>query len=110
MGLPPEIARLAHTATAMLIPWPAAIGYRRFYQGILVRHHLTRRVAYGTVVRLATMSATAGMLAALVSLPGSVIGAIALSAGVIAEAAASRLMAGGVVAHILPPLRCPRPG
>ncbi len=109
MGLPPEIARLAHQATAVLIPWPAAIGYRRFYQGILVRHHLTRRVAYGTVVRLATMSATAGALAALVSLPGAVIGAFALSAGVIAEAAASRLMAGGVVAHLLDE-RGPVPG
>ena len=45
-----EIARLAHLSTIIMIPWPAAIGYRRFYQGILVRHHLTRRVAYGTVV------------------------------------------------------------
>ena len=63
MGLPPEVARLVHIATAILIPWPAAIGYRRFYQGILVRHGLTRRVAYGTVVRLASMSLTAAALA-----------------------------------------------
>jgi hypothetical protein len=101
IGLPPEVARLAHIATALLIPWPAAIGYRRFYQGILVRHHLTRRVAYGTVIRLASMSATAAALALTTRLPGAAIGAIALSGGVLAEAAASRWMARHVVAQLL---------
>jgi hypothetical protein len=101
IGLPPEVSRLAHVATAILIPWPAAIGYRRFYQGILVRHHLTRRVAYGTVVRLSTMSMTAAALALTTRLPGAWIGAAALSAGVVMEAAASRWMARHVVATIL---------
>lgn len=101
MGLPPDVARLAHAATIVLVPWPAAIGYRRFYQGILVRHHLTRRVAYGTVVRIVSMSVAAAALAFTTAWPGSFIGAIALSAGVLAEAAASRLMARHVVAGLL---------
>ncbi len=92
IGLPPEISRLAHVATAILIPWPAAIGFRRFYQGLLVRHHLTRRVAYGTVVRLVSMSATAGILATTASIPGAYIGSIALVTGVTLEAVASRWM------------------
>jgi hypothetical protein len=62
-----------------------------------VRAGLTRRVAYGTVIRLATMSLAAAALAWASSLPGAVIGAAALSCGVVAEAAASRWMAGGVV-------------
>jgi len=41
MNLPPRIARLAQLATATVLPWPAAIGYRRFYQGLLVRAGLT---------------------------------------------------------------------
>jgi hypothetical protein len=101
IGLPPEIAHLAHLATTIMIPWPAAIGYRRFYQGILVKHHLTRRVAYGTVVRLTTMSATAAALAFKTSLPGAVIGAIALLSGVVVEAAASRWMAHALVADLM---------
>jgi hypothetical protein len=101
IGLPPEISRLAHLATSIMILWPAAIGYRRFYQGILVRHHLTRRVAYGTVVRLATMSITAALLAFNTSIPGSALGAIALLSGVVAEAAASRWMAHEVVAKLM---------
>jgi hypothetical protein len=101
IGLPPEIARLTHLSLIIMIPWPAAIGYRRFYQGILVRHHLTRRVAYGTVVRLLTMSATAALLAFVFALPGAVIGACALLAGVVLEAAASRWMARHVVRDLM---------
>jgi progressive ankylosis protein len=101
IGLRPDIAHLTHGAVVFLVLWPAAIGYRRFYQGILVRHHLPRRVAYGTIVRLVTMSAVAPTLAFLTPLPGASIGAIALAGGVLAEAAASRWMAAGVVRRIM---------
>jgi hypothetical protein len=97
MNLPPDVARLAHLATALVLPWPAAIGYRRFYQGLLVRAGLTRLVAYGTVVPLLAMSAVAAALAWGSPLPGAAIGAAALSAGVLAEAAASRWMVRGVL-------------
>jgi hypothetical protein len=101
IDLPPAISQLAQVATAILIPWPAAIGYRRFYQGILTRHHLTRRVAYGTVVRLVTMSVTALVLAKTVTLPGASIAAVALVSGVVAEAAASGWMARAIVSRIV---------
>ena len=101
IGLPPDIARLTHVATALLLFWPAAIGYRRFYQGILVRHHMPRRVAYGTVVRLGTMSGAAAALAWLTDLPGAYVGSLALAAGVIAEAGASRWMARAIVSRLL---------
>ncbi|MFZ2489986.1 MAG: hypothetical protein WA208_00740 [Thermoanaerobaculia bacterium] len=101
IGLPTEISRLAHLATTILILWPAAIGYRRFYQGILVRHHLTRRVAYGTVVRLVTMTVTGGVLLVTASIPGAALGAVALVTGVIAEAIASRMMAGHLVSSLM---------
>lgn len=101
MGLPEAVVRLMHQATAVLLPWPAAIGYRRFYQGVLVRHKLTRRVAYGTVVRLTSMASVALLLGALTRLPGACVGAAALSAGVLMEAAATRVMALGVVRSIL---------
>jgi hypothetical protein len=101
IGLPPDLAHLTHVATSFLLLWPAAIGYRRFYQGILVRHHLPRRVAYGTLVRLLTMSVVAAALALLTNLPGAYIGSLALCGGVIAEAAASRWMAREVVARVL---------
>ncbi len=101
IGLPPDVAQLTHVATALLVPWPAAIGYRRFYQGILVRHHMPRRVAYGTVVRLAAMSLSAIVLAVTTSIPGACLGSLALLTGVVAEAVASRWMARHVVHQLL---------
>lgn len=101
IGLPHDIARLAHIATASMIFWPAAIGYRRFYQGILVRHHLTRRVAYGTIVRLTSMSVTAALLAFVFHLPGALVGALALLSGVLCEVFASRWMARHIVRSIV---------
>ena len=93
MGLPPEVAHLSHRACVFLLPWPAAIGYRRFHQGILVRMGLTRRIAYGTALRLSTMGGTALGLSALTSMPGAWVGGAALASGVVVEAAASRVWA-----------------
>lgn len=100
MGLDPEVARLAHTALVILLPWPAAIGFRRFYQGLLIRAGLTRRVAWGTVVRVSVMAACALSVWRTLDLPGAWVGACALSAGVLAEAVASRLMARSAVANL----------
>ena len=98
--LPFGVAKLTHYAMTILIPWPAAIGYRRFYQGILIRNNLTRKVAYGTVVRLSSMALTGLALHFFTNVDGSVVGAGALSTGVTCEAAASRLMAWKVVKKI----------
>jgi hypothetical protein len=93
MALPADVAHLTHVGTALLLPWPAAIGFRRLYQGVLIRNNLTRRVAYGTVVRLLSMAAVAGILAVFTSVDGIIVGAAGLSAGVVGEAIASRFMA-----------------
>lgn len=98
--LPHHVARLTHVALILLIPWPAAIGFRRFYQGILIRFNLTRRVAYGTIVRLVTMASTALVLFSL-EVHGAYVGAGALSMGVTLEAIASRIMANSSIKHLL---------
>ena len=59
LKLPEDVADLTHTALILLLPWPAAIGYRRFHQGLLVRNNLTRLVAVGTVMRVVTMAISA---------------------------------------------------
>ena len=92
IGLPREVSYLTHLAVMILIPWPGAIGYRRFYQGILIRNNLTRLVAYGTIIRLTSMSITAFAFYKFTTLPGVVVGASALSTAVVCEAIASKLM------------------
>ncbi|MEO2199213.1 MAG: hypothetical protein ABGY72_24435 [bacterium] len=100
VGLPPEVSRLAHQGLALMLPWPIAIGYRRFRQGLLIRHNLTRRVALGTLLRLTTMTVTALAAAQVAGLHGIHVAALALSVGVVVEAAASRLMTRELVARL----------
>lgn len=93
LGLSADIAAHVNQALWLLLPWPAAIGMRRFYQGVLIAHHQPGRVAVGTAVRLLSMSLTAYLLWSLSSLPGASLGACSLSAGVVAEALATRWLA-----------------
>lgn len=101
IDLPPEVARLTRVSLIILLPWPAAIGYRRFFQGLLIRSGLTRLVAAGTVIRLIAMAATALTLYLAFSVSGAYVGAAALAAGVCAEAVASRVMAAETVRELL---------
>ena len=92
LNLPVAVASLTHQSLILMLPWPGAIGYRRLLQGLLIRHDMTRRVAYGTVVRLVTMCATAFFAAWWLSISGALVGALALSVAVVAEALAVRRM------------------
>jgi len=92
IGLPVNVSELTYLASIILLPWPATIGYRRFYQGILIRNNLTRRVAYGTIIRLFSMGITALVLYYFTDVPGVAVGAAALSMGVTMEAIASKIM------------------
>ncbi len=100
IDLPPEVARITYGALWIFLPWPAAIGYRRFLQGLLIRAGRTRLVAVGTVIRLGAMVATALGLAIFADLAGAWVGAAALSAGVCVEAVAARVMARDTLAEL----------
>jgi progressive ankylosis protein len=100
LGLPEPVSSRVYGALWLLLPWPAAIGYRRFLHGVLIRSGRTRLVAYGTMLRLAAMSATAFALFKAGALPGAWVGAAALSTGVLVEAIAARVMAAGAVREL----------
>ena len=103
LGLPEDLAHLTYGALWCFLPWPAAIGYRRFWQGVLIRSGRTRLVAGGTVLRLIAMSTAAIVLAVSTDLPGASVGASALSFGVVAEAVVARWMARGAIGALLGP-------
>jgi len=100
IGLPENVAKLTHVGTILLLPWPAAIGFRRFYQGVLIGNHATRRVAYGTVIRLLFMVSTALGLFIFTTIPGVYIGTAALSAGVTMEAISTRFMVNPILRRL----------
>ena len=93
MGLESDVARLAGHSMIFLVLWPGAIGFRRFYQGILISDGRPQAVTWGTVMRLSTMAATGLLFALVFHLPGASVGTGALGAGVVAEGAASWFMA-----------------
>ncbi|MDT8435667.1 MAG: hypothetical protein RRA92_02820 [Gemmatimonadota bacterium] len=101
VGLPDEVADLTYGALWLFLPWPAAIGVRRFLQGVLIRSGRTRLVAVGTVIRLVAMATTAATLFVASDLPGAWVGAASLSVAVCVEAVAARLMAARTVRELL---------
>jgi len=86
MGVPLDVAEWVRTGMQLMVFWSAAIAWRRFQQGVLIRFNRTRTIAWGTIVRLVASMGAALVLALVSDWPGVVVGALALSAGVIAEA------------------------
>ncbi|HZT42962.1 MAG TPA: hypothetical protein VFA07_12410 [Chthonomonadaceae bacterium] len=89
MKQPPEIAAAARPALQIMLFWVAAIAWRRFYQGILIRYGFTRRVSWGTLIRLTTAICTAVLLTRWGGMPGVQVGACTLMAAVLIEALAT---------------------
>ena len=97
MGQPAAIVAVTRPALRIMLLWTAAIGWRRFFQGILVRNGATRMVSWGTSVRLCAAITTAVSLTIWGKIPGVQVGACALMAAVLTEAVATTLFALPVV-------------
>lgn len=95
IAMPPDLAARTANAYLWFLVWPACIGVRRFYQGQMIRHGDTRRVAYGTGVRLTSLCIVVFALSTQTAIPitGAEAGAAALMAGVVTEMTAAVLLA-----------------
>lgn len=103
---PPEIVGPARIGILVSIPWTWAIAYRRFNQGLLIRHGASRAVGVGTLVRLTSTSSVlaAGFwLAPRFDLPGVAVGTSGVMVGVLAEAAYVRGRSRPVIEDFLLP-------
>lgn len=86
IGAPPEVADPGRIGLMAMLPWTWCIAYRRFQQGVLIRFGQSGSVGVGTVIRLL---ATGGALAvgfAVGDIPGVLVGASAVTFGVLIEA------------------------
>jgi hypothetical protein len=83
MSLPPELFTPAHQAFVVLIPWSATIGYRRLWQGVMIKHGRSKYVPIVMYIRigLAAFVLTLGIIFQPVG--GALLGGITLSIGVI---------------------------
>lgn len=86
IGVPNELIEPGRIGFRILTPWTAAIAYRRFQQGILIRYERVRMVGAGTLVRVLANLIVLGAGYACEASSGIVIGASAVAAGVLCEA------------------------
>lgn len=102
MGTPAELLPYARIGLIIVIPWTWSIGFRRFYQGILIRCGYSKQVTIGSMVRVLSL-----MIVLVLGyvfkdyVSGALVGAAALSAGVIAEAIYAGVKGIPVAKHFL---------
>src|SRR5690606_21914177 len=51
-GFKADVASIARFALVFMIPWPAAIAFRRFFQGILIRNRQEKEMSLAAGLRL----------------------------------------------------------
>lgn len=91
MGIPADIAEQVRIGMQIMIFWSAAIAWRRFLQGVLIKFDRTRDVTLGTVIRLTAGVATALVTGFVLDLPGVVVAGLTWMMGVLVEAAYATL-------------------
>ena len=101
LGVPEEILAPGRLGLQILTPWTAAIAYRRFLQGLMIRFGKARLVMIGTGLRLITLLTTLALMRAT-GASGIVVGTTAIAAGVIAEAIFARWAVGPILREQLP--------
>lgn len=84
LGLEAYLIDPAHQALLFLLLWPAIIGWRRYYQGLLIYHGGAHAIARAGVTRLAIVGLIL-WFATTLKLPGIQVAGMALIAGVIGE-------------------------
>ncbi len=102
---PEEVARWVRPGLRILCLWSAAIAWRRFLQGVLIRFRRTDQVARGSFLRLASSVGTAVVLLLATDWPGVHLGATALMAGLRPLPADNYVGAGPLTPWAQPPAR-----
>ena len=99
MHVPASIVEPVRLGMRLMVFWSAAIAWRRFQQGVLIRHGQTRFVGQGSLLRLIASAGVATLLAVTGRVPGIAVGTLGLSCGVLVEAAYAHLAARPLVAR-----------
>lgn len=86
LRLPDNIVQLSRVPLQIMTPWSGLIGWRRWRQGVMIRHGNTRAISVGTGIRFAAMLTSGFGLAATHRFTGLQVAAFALIFSVAVEA------------------------
>jgi hypothetical protein len=101
MAAPAEVLAPCRQGLAVMLPYTAALAYRRFNYGVLIRFGHARAITAGAAARLAVDAAAIAVLLVMGISSGALIATITLTCGVVGEALYSHLRVG----HVLPEMR-----
>ena len=102
LTVPEHIVEPARAAFLLMTPFTAAVGYRRLWQGVLIRYGRTAVIPLTMLVRLAASGLVLAWGLVTGVMPGASVAAVALVAGVVASAVASWLFCRPVLRDRLP--------
>ncbi len=97
MGVPTHVADAARPGMLIMSTWSAAIGWRRYHQGLMIRHGETRPISYGTFIRIFFVLVIGLVLLSCSRMTGLEVGAWSLAGAVFVEAVYVHLVSRDVV-------------
>lgn len=97
LGAKRDVAEAGRLPFQIMLFWSAFIGWRRFRQGVAIRHGETKVVGVGTMIRMVTLITTGFTLFNLADLPGAVVVAWAFLASVVVESIFIHFATNGVI-------------
>ncbi len=86
MGIPADVAAWARPCLIVLSLWPFPIGWRRSFQGVLIRANRTSVITMATIVRLVVLAGVLFVGLAFWPEQGAVVAGVAMDVSVIVEA------------------------
>jgi len=100
---PEEVIAAARPGLILMLPWAGSIAFRRFRQGILVRFGHTKRMSFGTILRLIADLILVGVLTQIKGISGIVVATAAQGAAVLFEGIYVGIVARPVIKNELKP-------
>jgi hypothetical protein len=102
MGVPAEVARHSRGAFLLMTPYAFSVGFRRLWQGVLIRHGRAGIIPATMLLRMGAVVAAAAVGLLFPVLPGSSLGAATGSFGLLVGALVSGAFAGPIARRLAP--------
>lgn len=104
LDIPVEVATAVHNPMKILLFWSAAVGWRRYLQGLMIRQGMTKPISIGTVVRMIAISGVGFGLSIFTDLDKLMVVSLALLCSVFSEAIFIHAVSRNVI-RLLPPIQ-----
>ena len=101
LNVPPEVTEASRIPFVIMAPFTMAVGYRRLWQGVLIRHGKTWIVPITMIFRLGLIAAVLAIGYVSGRVPGAMLASIALASGVTVAAIAAGFLNRVLVMPIL---------